>query len=157
PAQPRTYVNKVKNAQEAHEAIRPAGHPFKLPETVRRELDADQFKLFDLIWKRTIASQMQSARGRRITITVEGEGAVFQASGKTIDFAGFLRAYVEGSDDPEADLADREVLLPPVKVGETLTLKDLEAKSHTTQPPARFSEAALTQELERRGIGRPST
>ncbi len=157
PPQPRVYTSKVKNAQEAHEAIRPAGHPFKLPEAVRKELDNDQFKLFDLIWKRTIASQMLNANGRRIIITIEGDGAIFQASGKTIDFPGFLRAYVEGSDDPEAQLADREVILPAVKVGESITLKELEAKSHTTQPPSRYSEAALTQELERRGIGRPST
>jgi DNA topoisomerase-1 len=157
PETPRTYATKVKNAQEAHEAIRPAGHPFRLPSELRNELDADQFKLFDMIWKRTIASQMNNARGRRITITVEGDGAIFQASGKTIDFPGFLRAYVEGSDDPNAQLADREIILPPVKVGETLTLNDLQAKSHTTQPPSRYSEAALTQELERRGIGRPST
>jgi DNA topoisomerase-1 len=157
PETPRTYATKVKNAQEAHEAIRPAGHPFRLPSELRNELDADQFKLFDMIWKRTIASQMNNARGRRITITVEGDGAIFQASGKTIDFPGFLRAYVEGSDDPNAQLADLEIILPPVKVGETLTLNDLQAKSHTTQPPSRYSEAALTQELERRGIGRPST
>lgn len=157
PAQPRVYASKVKNAQEAHEAIRPAGHPFKLPEALRGELDNDQFRLFDLIWKRTIASQMQNASGRRITITIEGDGAIFQASGKTIDFPGFLRAYVEGSDDPDAQLADREVILPAVKVGESITLKELEAKSHTTQPPSRYSEAALTQELEKRGIGRPST
>lgn len=157
PGQPRIYASKVKNAQEAHEAIRPAGHPFKLPEAVRGELDADQFKIFDLIWKRTIASQMEDARGRHIRITIEGEGAVFTASGKTIDFPGFLRAYVEGSDDPDAELSDKEVVLPAVKVGETLNLKSLDAKSHTTQPPARFSEATLTKELEGRGIGRPST
>lgn len=157
PEKPRVYASKVKNAQEAHEAIRPAGHPFRLPAELRNELDSDQFKLFEMIWKRTIASQMNNAHGRRITITIEGDGAVFQASGKTIDFPGFLRAYVEGSDDPNAQLADREIVLPPVKVGETLTLNDLQSKSHTTQPPSRYSEAALTQELERRGIGRPST
>ena len=115
---PRVYKSKVKNAQEAHEGIRPAGHPFELPGTLRNELNADEFKLFDMIWKRTIASQMADARGRRITITIEGEGCVFQVSGKTIDFPGYLRAYVEGSDTPEAELADQETVLPSVAVGE---------------------------------------
>jgi DNA topoisomerase I len=95
------YASKVKNAQEAHEAIRPAGHPFRLPESLRNELNGDQFRLFELIWKRTIASQMADARGHRTTVTLEGGGAIFQVSGKTIDFPGFLRAYVEGSDDPK--------------------------------------------------------
>ena len=157
PEQPRTYQTKVKNAQEAHEAIRPAGHPFDLPDKLRSDLTADQFKLYDLIWKRTVASQMADARGHRITITVEVDGAVFQVSGRTIDFPGFLRAYVEGSDDPDAQLADREAVLPNVAIGEALTCQQLEAKSHTTQPPNRFSEASLTRELERLGIGRPST
>lgn len=157
PEKPRVYTSKVKNAQEAHEAIRPAGHPFKLPEAIRKELSADQFKLFTLIWKRTIASQMSDARGRRITIGIEGDGAYFQVSGKTIEFPGFLRAYVEGSDDPQAELADREVILPNVKLDEVLNCKELEGKSHTTQPPARFTEASLTQALEEMGIGRPST
>ena len=145
PAQPRQYVTKVKNAQEAHEAIRPAGHPFDFPEQLRGDLNADEFKLYDLIWKRTIASQMADARGRRITITVEGSGAVFQTGGKTVDFPGYLRAYVEGSDDPEADLAENERLLPSVTVGEPVRCRELESKSHTTQPPARFSEASLTR------------
>ncbi|MDX1948708.1 MAG: DNA topoisomerase, partial [Pirellulaceae bacterium] len=157
PQSPRVYKSKVKNAQEAHEAIRPAGHPFKLPSALKEELSYDQFRLFELIWKRTIASQMVDARGHIITITLEGDGAVFQVSGKTIDFAGFLRAYVEGSDDPEAELADQEKILPTVQLGEGLNLRDLLAKDHTTQPPARFSEAALTAALEERGIGRPST
>ncbi|ADB18196.1 DNA topoisomerase I [Pirellula staleyi DSM 6068] len=157
PAQPRIYKSKVKNAQEAHEAIRPAGHPFKLPQNLRSELNPDQFRLFDMIWKRTIASQMADARGRNITITLEGDGAVFQVTGKTIEFAGFLRAYVEGSDDPDAELADQERILPSVDKGYPLNIKKLDAKSHTTQPPARFSEASLTAALEERGIGRPST
>jgi DNA topoisomerase-1 len=157
PAQPRIYQTKVKNAQEAHEAIRPAGHPFDFPEALRGRLSPDQFKLYDMIWKRTIASQMADARGQRITITVDVDGAAFQVSGKTIEFPGYLRAYVEGSDDPEADLAERDVVLPQVAVGETLTCKDLEAKSHTTQPPNRYSEASLTRTLEEMGIGRPST
>ncbi len=120
PNQPRLYRTKVKNAQEAHEAIRPAGHPFELPEAMRSQLGADEFQLFELIWKRTIASQMADARGRRISITIEGEGCVFQVSGKTIDFPGYLRAYVEGSDDPEAELADQERVLPSVERGEKL-------------------------------------
>jgi DNA topoisomerase I len=157
PDRPRIYQTKVKNAQEAHEAIRPAGHPFDFPESLRGRLSPDQFKLYDMIWKRTVASQMSDARGQRITLTVEVDGAVFQVSGKTIEFPGYLRAYVEGSDDPEADLAERDIVLPQVTVGETLTCKDLEPKSHATQPPNRYSEASLTRALEEMGIGRPST
>ena len=157
PESPRAHASKVKNAQEAHEAIRPAGHPFQLPETMRSTLNTDQFKLFDLIWKRTIASQMNDARGRRISIHIEGDGCVFQVGGKTIDFAGHLRAYVEGSDDPKAELADKETLLPNVAVGHSLNCGQLEPKSHTTQPVSRYTEASLTKELEGKGIGRPST
>jgi DNA topoisomerase-1 len=157
PAEARVYKSKVKNAQEAHEGIRPAGHPFELPGALKSELNADEFKIFDMIWKRTIASQMADARGRRITITIEGEGCVFQVSGKTIDFPGYLRAYVEGSDTPEAELADQEIVLPSVAVGEPLQCVEMTAKEHNTQPPSRYSEAALTKALEERGIGRPST
>jgi DNA topoisomerase I len=157
PQTPRVYRSKVKNAQEAHEAIRPAGHPFELPSALKDQLGPDQFRLFELIWKRTIASQMVDARGRTMTITIEADGAVFQVSGKTIDFPGFLRAYVEGSDDPEAELADQERILPAVKIGDAVNCRELIAKDHTTQPPARFSEASLTAALEERGIGRPST
>ena len=157
PASPRVYQTKVKNAQEAHEAIRPAGHPFDFPEALRAELNPDEFRLYDLIWKRTIASQMADARGRRLTIIVAGEGTEFQVGGKTIEFPGYLRAYVEGSDDPQADIADQETVLPTVAVGESLKCDALDAKSHTTQPPSRFSEAALTRALEEMGIGRPST
>jgi DNA topoisomerase-1 len=157
PDQPRLYQTKVKNAQEAHEAIRPAGHPFDLPDALRGRLSAEEFKIYDMVWKRTMASQMTDARGHRISIGVDAGGALFQVSGKTIEFPGYLRAYVEGSDDPEAELADREVLLPPVRVGEPLRVADLASKSHTTQPPNRFSEAALTRSLEEMGIGRPST
>ena len=157
PAEPRTYQTKVKNAQEAHEAIRPAGHPFDLPESLRGRLNGDEFRIYDLVWKRTMASQMCDERGHRITISVDAGGVLFQASGKTVEFPGYLRAYVEGSDDPEAELADREVILPPVTVGEPLRVAELEPKSHTTQPPNRYSEAALTRALEEMGIGRPST
>jgi DNA topoisomerase I len=157
PAEARVYRGKVKNAQEAHEAIRPAGHPFELPDGLRNTLNAEEFKLFDLIWKRTIASQMADSAGRRIVVTIEGSGCVFQVTGKTIDFPGYLRAYVEGSDDPDADLADQERTLPSVEVGELLKCTDMLAKGHSTQPPDRFSEAALTKALEEKGIGRPST
>ncbi|CAN5893535.1 type I DNA topoisomerase [soil metagenome] len=157
PAEPRTYQSKVKNAQEAHEAIRPAGHPFELPESLRGKLSDEEFRLFELVWKRTVASQMADARGRRMTITIEGGGAVFEVRGKTIDFPGYLRAYVEGRDDPDAELADQETLLPPVGEGQPLECLDLAVKSHATQPPARYTEASLVQALEQRGIGRPST
>jgi len=157
----RTYATKVKNAQEAHEAIRPAGHPFQLPEKLRGELDYDGFRLFEMIWKRTIASQMADARKKRVIVTIEGKfdggQAIFQASGTSIEFEGFLRAYVEGSDDPEAELAEKERLLPDLAAQEILKLAKLDSVSHTTQPPARFTEASLTQALEERGIGRPST
>jgi DNA topoisomerase-1 len=157
PAEPRIYKTKVKNAQEAHEAVRPAGHPFDVPEKLRSVLGPDEFRLYELIWKRTIASQMNDARGRRISITIEGGGATFTVGGKTIDFPGYLRAYVEGSDDPQADLADKETVLPDVKVGDRLACREMQPKDHTTQPPGRFNEATLTRALEEMGIGRPST
>ncbi len=153
----RSYATKVKNAQEAHEAIRPAGNTFRLPEALRDELNYDQFRLFDLIWKRTVASQMADARKLRVIMTIHAGDAVFQATGTSIEFEGFLRAYVEGSDDPAAELAEKEKLLPNVQSDEKLKLKQLDALSHTTQPPARYTEASLTQALEERGIGRPST
>ncbi len=153
----RVYASKVKNAQEAHEAIRPAGTSFRKPEQLRGELDSDQFRLFDLIWKRTVACQMADARKQRVSISIEGGGAVFTASGTSIEFEGFLRAYVEGSDDPDAELANKETILPSVKADDSLTPESIDPKSHTTQPPARYSEATLTRGLEERGIGRPST
>ena len=157
PSSPRVYRSKVKNAQEAHEAIRPAGHPFALPETLRGQLGPDEFKLFDMIWKRTVSSQMSDARGHRTTITIEGDGAVFRVSGRTIDFPGYLRAYVEGSDNPQAELADKETILPTVEKNQPVDCRKLEAHDHTTQPPARYTEASLTRKLEEMGIGRPST
>lgn len=153
----RTYKGKVKNAQEAHEAIRPAGTPFRVPAAVQSELDRDQFRLFELIWKRTVACQMADAKKQRISVTIEGGDCSFAASGTSILFEGFLRAYVEGSDDPEAELADKERLLPPVSESDPLDVAEMDPKSHTTQPPARFSEASLTRTLEEKGIGRPST
>ena len=157
PKTSRSFQTKVKNAQEAHEAIRPAGEHFRRPEEVRTELNADELKLYELIWKRTVACQMESARGHRVTIQIQGEEAVFQATGKTIEFPGFLRAYVEGADDPEAELADKETLLPTLEVGDRLRIEELEPKGHSTQPPPRFTEASLVKELEANGVGRPST
>lgn len=157
PDSPRTYASKVKNAQEAHEAIRPAGHPFEKPDALKGSLARDEYALWELIWKRTIASQMTDARKRRTTITIEGGGATFKISGTRIEFEGFLRAYVEGSDDPNAELADKETLLPQLAQGEEVDCRDLLPKEHTTKPPARYTEASLTRELEAKGIGRPST
>jgi DNA topoisomerase-1 len=153
----RVYSTKVKNAQEAHEAIRPAGNTFELPQALRGRLSDEQFKLFDMIWKRTIACQMADARKRRVTVTIEADGAVFQASGTSIEFEGFLRAYVEGTDNPEEALAAQDVLLPQMSEGQAMQCREIQAKSHTTQPPARYTEASLTRTLEERGIGRPST
>ena len=157
PESPRLYATKVKNAQEAHEAIRPAGSVFEVPMNLRGQLSTEQFRLYDLIWKRTVASQMSDARGKRKQILVVVDDALFSVGGKTIDFPGYLRAYVEGSDDPDAELADREVLLPDVQPGDSLKIANLEPKSHTTMPPSRYSEAALTKVLTDKGIGRPST
>ncbi|KAA5545559.1 type I DNA topoisomerase [Roseiconus nitratireducens] len=153
----RVYKGKVKNAQEAHEAIRPAGTTFRTPESIRGELGPDEFKLYDLIWKRTVACQMADAKKQRISVSIEGGGATFTATGTSILFEGFLRAYVEGSDNPEAELADKERLLPNVRQDESLDAKSMDPKSHTTQPPARYTEASLTRTLEEKGIGRPST
>ena len=157
PDSPRIYKTNVKNAQEAHEAIRPAGSTFELPESLRGQLTADQFRLYDLIWKRTVASQMSDARGKRKQLVVAVDDSLFSVGGKTIDFPGYLRAYVEGADDPDAELADRETLLPDVQPGETLKIAGLEPKPHTTMPPSRYSEASLTKVLTDKGIGRPST
>ncbi len=159
---PRTYEKKVKNAQEAHEAIRPAGERFRTPQEVKAELGNDEWRLYDLIWKRTVASQMADARGRRLSARIGGTAtdsrkAVFNATGKVIDFAGFLRAYVEGSDDPDAALEDKEVMLPALATNDRVRDDTLNPKGHNTQPPSRFTEASLIQGLEERGIGRPST
>ena len=162
PERPRVYTSKSKGAQEAHEAIRPAGETFRTPDQVARELDADAQRLYDLVWKRTVASQMRDANGMRtnVRLTVpaaEHGDATFQTSGKVITFPGFLRAYVEGSDDPDAELEDQERVLPPLAVGQPVDPRAVEAKGHETQPPARYTEASLIRELEERGIGRPST
>jgi len=155
--QPRIYKTKVKNAQEAHEAIRPAGAEFTPPSVVKDRLGLEAFRLYELIWKRTLASQMRDAEGTRVTVSITVENATFRASGKTISFPGFLRAYVEGSDDPEGDLAEQDRNLPPLTPGETLRADKYDVLKHSTQPPARFTEGSLIKELERLGIGRPST
>ena len=162
PAAPREYRGKVKNAQEAHEAIRPAGDAMRVPDDVAGELTTDERRVYDLIWKRTVACQMADARVRRVTARLRarastGEEAVFQATGRAIEFPGYLRAYVEGADDPDAELEDREVILPSLESGDTVQCHALEPSGHTTQPPARYTEASLVKELEERGIGRPST
>lgn len=153
--QPRQYSTKSKGAQEAHEAIRPAGSSFRTPKETG--LSGREFDLYDLIWKRTVATQMADSRQTQVIVQLRVEDAGFRASGKRIDFPGFLRAYVEGYDDPEAALEDREVILPPLKKGDRPDCKNLEAIGHETQPPARFSEASLVKTLESEGIGRPST
>jgi DNA topoisomerase I len=153
--QPRQYTTKAKGAQEAHEAIRPAGSTFRTPQETG--LSGREFALYDMIWKRTVATQMAEARQTHITVSIEVEDAVFRATGKRIDFPGFFRAYVEGSDDPDAALEDQEVILPRLAVGDAISCSDLEAIGHETQPPARFTEASLVKTLESEGIGRPST
>jgi DNA topoisomerase-1 len=163
---PRQYTRKVKNAQEAHEAIRPAGDTFATPDAVRRELSGDDFRLYELIWQRTVASQMADARGTTVSLRIAGqiEGAstrtdlVFSASGRTITFAGFLKAYVETVDElagGEAD--DAESRLPQLTEGQRLDATELTPDGHSTNPPARYTEASLVKALEELGIGRPST
>lgn len=160
PAKPNRYRTKSKNAQEAHEAIRPTSLE-RRPQDVERYLEKDQRALYELIWKRMIACQMKPAEVERTSVDVEVESErrrlVFAASGKRIVFPGFLRAYAEGSDDPEADLAERETILPAMKVGEEAEPKSVEADRHATKAPARYTEASLVKRLEELGIGRPST
>ena len=152
---PRRYKTKAKGAQEAHEAIRPAGTEMRPLD--RLPLSGDEAALYDLIWKRTIATQMTNARLRFTTVTVAVEEAIFRASGREILFPGFFRAYVEGSDDPDAALKDQESPLPSLAVDEEVECRALEAVGHETKPPARYTEAALIKSLEAEGIGRPST
>ncbi|GII26265.1 type I DNA topoisomerase [Planosporangium mesophilum] len=162
PPQPRRYTGKVKNAQEAHEAIRPAGDSFRTPGEVAKELSAEEFRLYELIWRRTIASQMTDAVGNSISVRINAttpadESVDFAATGKTITDPGFLRAYVESSDDENAEAEDAERRLPNLVKGQGLTAEELAAAGHTTQPPARYTEASLVKALEELGIGRPST
>ncbi|MEU9701174.1 type I DNA topoisomerase [Streptomyces sp. NPDC047981] len=160
PEKPRVYAGKVKNAQEAHEAIRPSGDRFRTP--AETGLTGDQFRLYELIWKRTVASQMKDATGNSVTVKIggraaDGRDAEFSASGKTITFHGFMKAYVEGADDPNAELDDRERRLPQVAEGDALSAEEITVDGHATKPPARYTEASLVKELEEREIGRPST
>jgi DNA topoisomerase I len=185
PDRPRVYRSKVRNAQEAHEAIRPAGNQWRTPQQLQTELRGPELRLYELIWKRTLASQMADATGQTVTVRLEApvpsaalaatslaaaleldrstdaadETVVSEwtASGRTISFPGYLRVYVEGSDDPDADLDDRERLLPSLAAGNVLPAPTMEAKGHHTQPPARYTEASLVRRLEELGIGRPST
>ncbi len=151
----RQFTTKSRNAQEAHEAIRPAGEVFRAPN--ESGLDGRDLSVYELIWKRTVASQMAEARLTMVSIDINVSTATFRASGKRIDFPGFFRAYVEGSDDPNAALEEQEVLLPALAVGDSTTPKSVDAIAHQTQPPARYSEASLVKMLEKEGIGRPST
>jgi DNA topoisomerase-1 len=160
PDTPRTYTSKVKNAQEAHEAIRPAGENFRTP--AQTGLKGDEFRLYELIWMRTVSSQMKDAEGRTVSVRLggaaaSGEDVVFSASGRVITFHGFLKAYVEGSDDPDKDSDDRETRLPAVEQGDSVSAASIEASGHQTKPPSRYTEATLIRELEERDIGRPST
>ncbi|ROP38952.1 DNA topoisomerase I [Saccharothrix texasensis] len=161
--EPRQYTRKVKNAQEAHEAIRPAGEVFRTPGQVARELESDEFKLYELIWQRTIASQMADARGNTTSVrisgtTTGGENVTFAASGRTITFAGFLKAYVETVDsEAGGESDDAESRLPQLVKDQALLAAELSADGHSTSPPPRFTEASLIKTMEELGIGRPST
>jgi len=168
PEAPRIYNRKVKNAQEAHEAIRPAGDTFRTPEEAARSLSGDELHLYELIWVRTVASQMADARGTQAQVRMEavvgaaagtlaGESVTLQANGRVVSFPGYRRAYVEGADDPEAELADAERVLPAMAEGDAVGVASAEAKSHATQPPARYTDASLVKKMEELGIGRPST
>jgi DNA topoisomerase-1 len=163
PAEARTYSRKVKNAQEAHEAIRPAGDTFRTPGQVASKLSSDEFRLYELIWQRTLASQMSDAVGTTVSIRIAGESsagesAVFTTSGRTITFPGFLRAYVEDIDTGSpAEKDDAEKRLPQLAAADALDARSFEADGHSTSPPARYTEASLVKAMEELGIGRPST
>lgn len=158
---PRVYASKVKGAQEAHEAIRPAGESFPTPEQVAQSVGPDEARLYELIWKRTLASQMADAKGFTVSIRIgatarDDREAVFGAGGRTITFPGFLKVYVQGKDDPtESD--DQEAHLPELSEGDPVLLQHLEPTGHETRPPARYTEASLVQKMEELGVGRPST
>ncbi|WP_119072320.1 type I DNA topoisomerase [Aggregatilinea lenta] len=152
---PRQFRTKSKGAQEAHEAIRPAGQ--RMPTAEELHLSGQEFRLYDLIWKRAIATQMANAKLKLSTVTLAVEDAEFRASGKRVVFPGFFRAYVEGADDPSAALDDQETILPPLKQGEPVDCRALDPMQHDTKPPARYTDATLVKELESNGIGRPST
>ena len=160
PPEPRRYERAVANAQEAHEAIRPAGDVFRTPDELRGELSRDEHALYDLVFKRTVASQMKDATGQTVSIELgakaaDDRAATFRASGTVITFPGFLKAYESGRDEPSEE--DEERRLPALTVGQTLQASSLEPQGHETTPPARYTEASLVKALEERGIGRPST
>ena len=162
PDAPRVYKSKAKNAQEAHEAIRPAGDVFRTPDEVSGSLNASELRLYEMIWQRTVASQMTDARGESVQVrltatTADDREAVLAASGRTILFPGFLRAYVEGSDDPDEALEDQDKVLPVMATGDSMQTDALDVSGHETQPPARYTEASLVKRLEELGVGRPST
>jgi len=161
PPSARTYANKVKSAQEAHEAIRPAGEAWKTPAQVESEIGGAEARLYDLIWRRTIASQMPDATGESVSIrlgaTTTGRQAEFATSGRVILFPGFMKAYVESLDDPDAKTDDEETRLPRMVENQPIEVHDLDPTSHATKPPRRYSEASLVQRLEELGVGRPST
>ncbi len=157
PEKPRLYKSKVKNAQEAHEAIRPAGSVFKHPEEEKSKLETAEYKLYNLIWKRTLASQMKSAKLQKTAVDISNGDARFTANGKVIEFPGFLKVYVEDIDDPKKDRDDKERVLPPLQEGQSLTGNVFTPNQHFTKPAPRFTEASLVKELEALGIGRPST
>ncbi|HWL10367.1 MAG TPA: type I DNA topoisomerase [Planctomicrobium sp.] len=152
---PRQYSNKTKNAQEAHEAIRPAGEEMNTADQLG--LSGPEARLYDMIWKRTIATQMADAQLRFDTVTIEAGDAEFKSTGRKVEFPGYFRAYVEGSDDPEAALEDQDSVLPELNEGEKVDCQNVEPLSHETKPPARYTEATLVRKLEAEGIGRPST
>ena len=157
PNNPNNYETNVKNAQEAHEAIRPAHKIFKSIDTVSKKLGKDAGNLYDLIWKRTIASQMLPAKLKQTSVIISNADTDFRASGQIIVFPGYMKIYVEGKDNPEAELANKEKLLPEMSENEILMCNQISSQSHQTKPPARFTEASLVKEMENNGIGRPST
>lgn len=154
---PRRYDRKVKNSQEAHEAIRPAGERFSTPAELRSQLDAEEYKLYELIWQRTIASQMADVKGVSMKVTIGNEDVEFTTTGRTVTFAGFLRAYSDAIADAAASSDANQSRLPHLKVGDEVAISDVAADEHTTNPPARYTEASLVKKMEDLGIGRPST
>jgi DNA topoisomerase I len=163
PSEPRVYTRKVKNAQEAHEAIRPAGDTFRTPGQVANQLSSEEFRLYELIWQRTLASQMADAVGTTVSIRLGGssvtdEAVVFTTSGRTITFPGFLRAYVEDTDEATLEQRDdAEKRLPQLARGDGIDARDFEPAGHSTSPPARYTEPSLVKAMEELGVGRPST
>ncbi len=162
PAEPRVYGSQAKNAQEAHEAIRPAGDTWKTPAQVSKDVGADEAKLYDLVWKRTVACQMPDAKGESVSVRLgatasDGRDAEFSASGRTITFPGFLKAYVASIDDESAMADDDENALPGLAEGDSLDATSLEPTGHETKPPSRYNESSLVERMEELGVGRPST